>query len=44
MINRNKKKKVKPGYKRKLNYQIKEHRQKEARKQKRAERRQARKA
>lgn len=43
MINRNKKRKVKPGYKRKLNYQIKEHRQKEARRKQKADRRQARK-
>lgn len=44
MIARNKNKKVKPGYKRKLNYQIKEHRSQEARRQARTDRRQARKA
>ncbi|MCW6658924.1 DEAD/DEAH box helicase [Aerococcaceae bacterium NML191292] len=44
MINRNKKRKVKPGYKRKLNYQIKEHKRQEARRTKREQNRQARKA
>ncbi|MBR7928137.1 DEAD/DEAH box helicase [Aerococcaceae bacterium zg-ZUI334] len=43
MIARNKKKKVKPGYKRKLNYAIKEHRRQEAKKNARMERRQSRK-
>ncbi|MDO4431840.1 MAG: DEAD/DEAH box helicase [Aerococcaceae bacterium] len=44
MINRNKKRKVKPGYKRKLNYQIKEHKKQEARKTRREANRQQRKA
>lgn len=39
MINRNKKRKVKPGYKRKLNWKIKEHRQKKARQEGRKARR-----
>ena len=39
MINRNKKRKVKPGYKRKLNWQIKEHRQEKARQEGRKARR-----
>lgn len=42
MISRNKKKKVKPGYKRKLNYEIQEHRRKEAKRKARGERRQQR--
>lgn len=42
MIGRSKKKKVKPGYKRKLDWQIKDHRRQEAKKQARADRRQAR--
>lgn len=39
MINRNKKRKVKPGYKRKLNWKIKEHRQEKARQEGRKARR-----
>lgn len=42
MIGRNKHQKVKPGYKRKLDYQIKEHRKSEAKKQARSTRRQQR--
>lgn len=44
MINQTKKKKVKPGYKRKLNYRIKEHQRQEAKRKGRQERRAARKA
>ncbi|WP_124057480.1 DEAD/DEAH box helicase [Vaginisenegalia massiliensis] len=39
MVNQTKKKKVKPGYKRKLNYKIKEHRRAEAKRQGRQQRR-----
>ena len=39
MINQNKKKKVKPGYKRKLNWKIKEHRQAKAKQDRQAEKR-----
>lgn len=42
MIGQNKKKKVKPGYKRKLNWEIKEHRRQEAKRQNRAKNRQQR--
>lgn len=44
MINRNKARKVKPGYKRKLNYQIKEHKRQEARRTRREQNRQAKRA
>ena len=42
MINRHKKAKVKPGYKRKLNWQIKAHRQSQAKRQNKLAKRQQR--